>query len=225
VAIVLIIVGMALIAFGAFVLVRHADRPGGSLKWLGLELSSTGAGLPVIALGIGCIVFAATLGRGGERTEPQDPVTARVDQKSGKGAASSTAVPQGCTNLDAFLAPLPADRIGVVEAGMRNVHVIGAHQPLDQPFAIVFTDGGQRIGAARVRLFRAAARNQDLYRVEVVVDAACRVVTDVRNMTRGGNPRELINWDTARIRLGEHQYEVRVGGEGSVVVDHFTRVA
>jgi hypothetical protein len=219
VTIVLIIVGMALIGFGAFVLVRHSDRPGGSLKWLGLELSSTGAGLPVIALGIGCIIFAATLGRGGERADR----TELGKPGGGQPMDSMAAVPQSCANLEAFVAALPADRVGVVEAGMQDVEIIGAHQPLDRLFAIVFTDGGQRIGAARVRLFPGSNRGQDLYRM-LVVDAGCRAVDDVRNVSRGGNPRELINWDRARMRLGEHQYEMRIGGDGNVRAS-FTRVA
>ena len=223
--IVLILVGVALVAFGGFVLVRHGERPGGSLKWLGLELSSTGAGLPVIALGIGCIIFAATLGGGGERTGPVDPITTGGEEKPGKGDSALAGVPPGCASLDAFLASVPADRVGVVEAGMRDVEIIRADQRLDQPFAIVFTDGGQRIGAARMRLFQGSNRGQDLYRVEAVVDAACRTVDGVRNVTRGGSPRDLINHDTARMRLGEHQYEVRIGGNGNIGVAHFTRVA
>src|SRR3712207_194019 len=50
-------VGIALAAFGAFVLVRMPTRPGGTLKTKWFEVSSVGAGLPLIVLGAAIIVL------------------------------------------------------------------------------------------------------------------------------------------------------------------------
>jgi hypothetical protein len=47
---VLVVVGVALVVFGAFVLVRFPDRPGGRLVWHGVEVSSVGAGFPLSSL-------------------------------------------------------------------------------------------------------------------------------------------------------------------------------
>lgn len=53
---VLLIVGVALIAFGAFVLIRMPTRPGGTIKTKWFEVSSVGAGLPLIVLGAALVV-------------------------------------------------------------------------------------------------------------------------------------------------------------------------
>jgi hypothetical protein len=70
----LVIVGVALIVFGAFVLIRMPLRPGGTIKTKWFEVSSVGAGLPLIVLGVAAIVFARVDpfeddgGNGGETT-------------------------------------------------------------------------------------------------------------------------------------------------------------
>ena len=108
---------------------------------------------------------------------------------------------------------------------MRELEVIGQHQPLESPFGIIFTENGQQIGAIRLRLYRAGSSTADLYKIEAIVDAACAPVEQLRNVSRGGNPRELVNWDTVRMRLGEHEYELRIGGEAGISVGRFTRVS
>ena len=42
----LLVLGLALVAFGALVLLRFPDRPGGEVRLMGLRVSSIGAGLP-----------------------------------------------------------------------------------------------------------------------------------------------------------------------------------
>ena len=61
-SIVLIVTGAATAAFGAVVLVKFPDRPGGRIAWRGLEVSSAGAGLPMIVIGIGCVLLGALRG-------------------------------------------------------------------------------------------------------------------------------------------------------------------
>ena len=56
---ILLIIGVALVLFGALVLLRFPDRPGGRIGWHGFEVNSVGAGLPIIALGVVAIAFAS----------------------------------------------------------------------------------------------------------------------------------------------------------------------
>jgi hypothetical protein len=215
--------GIALVLFGAVVLLRYSDRPGGTVKWFGLELTSAGAGLPLIALGIGCAMFAFV-------GPVQQPTPRVVHQQgattdAGHSAASVAASVGADDTTDCLrLAALGPDRVDTVEAGMRDVQLLGPHQPLDRPFGVVFTDGGRRVGAIRLRLYRASDSSADLYKIEAVVDAACRPVERLRNTSRGGDPRELVNWDTVRLHFGDHDYDLRVGGNGDVQAGHFTRV-
>ena len=52
----------------------------------------------------------------------------------------------------------------------------------------------------------------------VVFMSTCPPTREIRNASRGGNPRELGNWDTLREKLDSAYYELRVGGEGSINV-------
>ncbi len=90
--IVLIVLGFLLVGTGVLVLVRYAKAPGGTIKWLGLEVSSGSAGLPLIALGIGCVLVAAKFespSQGGN--EGATPVTSA--ETSGATSAAATAPP------------------------------------------------------------------------------------------------------------------------------------
>jgi hypothetical protein len=205
----LVLLGVVLIVFGAFVLLRYSDRPGATVKWLGAELSSNGAGLPLIMLGVGCIAFAALrFPPGGHSTRDSTTV-----------ATSSSPVRKDGTCIDEWLSGIPRDRIDTVEAGMRDLEVIGSHQPLEQPFVLLLTDNGKLIGALRVRLYRASNHSSDLYKIEDAIDAQCSTIEDIRNASRGGNPRELVNWDNLGVTLGGKKYELTIGGEVSIGVN------
>ncbi len=54
----LAIVGVVLIVFGALVILKFPDSPGGDVRILGIEVSSPAAGLPLIVLGVAAIVLA-----------------------------------------------------------------------------------------------------------------------------------------------------------------------
>ncbi|MEO5815986.1 MAG: hypothetical protein ABIT20_11975 [Gemmatimonadaceae bacterium] len=216
----LMVLGIALVAFGALVLMKYSDRPGGTIKWLGLEVTSKGAGLPLIALGVGSIVFAvarfplASPNAGPDVTTRPDTVTNPSKALTRTGSHTSC--------YDEFLSKVPGDRVDSVEVGMTGVEIIGSHEKLDGPFALLLTENGQRIGALRIRLYGAGTAAQ-LYKIEQAIDG-CAEVTAMRNTSRGGNPRELQNWDTLREKLGPHEYDVRIGGEGNINVGYFTRV-
>jgi hypothetical protein len=208
----LLALGGALVVFGAVVLLRYSDRPGGTLKWQGVEVSSSGAGLPLIALGIACVVFAIV-----RRPAPAAPPTGPPGSPGDSTAGDSS----DCLKVRA----LPADRVDTVEAGMRDVELIGSHERLEPPFGVVLTDGGQPVGAIRLRRFAASGSAADLYKIEAVVDAACRPVGALRNTSRGGDPRALLNWDTVRLRFDGREYDLRIGGEGAIGVGRFARVS
>ena len=211
----LVAVGVALVVFGAVVLLRYADRPGGTLKWQGAEVSSAGAGLPLVALGVACIVLAVLRRPAAAPTGTSTTTPSSATAVSGApGAAASAADSGEC----AAVRSLPAERVDTVEAGMRDVELLGAHERLEPPFGVVLTDGGRPVGTLRLRRYAGGSASADLYKIEALVDAGCRAVREVRNASRGGNPRELVNWDTARLRLGGREYDLRIGGEGNVTV-------
>lgn len=203
----LLALGGALVVFGAVVLLRYSDRPGASIKWQGAEVSSSGAGLPLIILGIGCIVFAIL-------RRPAAPVPALSPPAPTVAAVGDSA---GCAGIRA----LPAGRVDTVEVGMREVELIDPSQPLDPPFGVVLTDGGRPVGALRFRRYRGPSYDADLYKIEAAVDAACAPLAEgtLRNVSRGGDPRALKNWDTVRVRLGGREYDLRIGGEGNIGVN------
>jgi hypothetical protein len=210
----LLLLGIALLAFGALVLLKYSDRPGGTIKSFGVEVSSAGAGLPLIALGVGFIAFAAV------RFSP----TSRGTDVRGTPAETTAKLQASDTScVAALLSGVSRDRVDTVEVGMQGVEVIGSHQTLNTPFVLLLTENGQRIGAMRIRLYQASNSSGDLYKIEQAIDAGCANVEQMRN-SRGGNPRDLMNWDTLRATLGAHQYDLRIGGEGNITVS-FTRIA
>jgi hypothetical protein len=220
----LLALGGALVVFGAVVLLRYSDRPGATLKWQGVELTSSGAGLPLIVLGIACIGFAVLRRPGAPAGAPTGaPTGVPPSPVSPAALTGAPSVPAGDSSECAAFRALPADRVDTVEAGMRDIEVIGPRERMEPSFGVVLTDGGQPVGAVRLRRFKGTSYVTDLYKIEAVVDAACRPVRELRNASRGGDPRALLNWDTVRLRLGAHEYDLRIGGEGSMGVGEFSR--
>lgn len=54
---ILLVVGVGVVALGALVLLLFPDRPGGKIAWQGVEVSSIGAGLPLIVVGLAAIAI------------------------------------------------------------------------------------------------------------------------------------------------------------------------
>ena len=205
----LMVLGIALVIFGAVVLIRYSDRPGGTLKLLGMEVTSKGAGLPLIALGIACIALVVTRPATTE-PEPDPPI---VDLPTGTPAC-----------LASFLESVPAERIVTVEAGMRDMSIVSPPEPLDTPVALVLTDGGATVGAVRIRLVRGTDASSHLFKVEEAVGADCQPAR-LSNASRPGDPRNLPNWDVLRLRLGAADYDLRLGAEEQLRVGYFTRAS
>jgi hypothetical protein len=107
---------------------------------------------------------------------------------------------------------------------MSDVQVLGPNLVITEPFGLILTENGQPIGALRVRLHKGGNTSEDLYKIEEVIDATCAPVESISNDSRGGDPLALTNWDTVKMRLGAHEYTLRIGGEGDVSVSYFRRV-
>jgi len=212
---VLLIAGIALVVFGAFVLLRFPDRPGGAIKWQGMEVSSVGGGLPLIVLGVAAIAIASVRGPGTPTgpTGPGEPV--------GKDPATSepsSAPSAEC--LDRYFMGIPKDRVATLEEGARDVDVIDPGQPKEGTVGIRLDALGSPIGALRFQYFPGSG---DVFKIETVVDAQCRETEEFSNVSRTSDKRTLQNYDTLRIQLGGRFYELRFGG-GAEIRLNFIRV-
>jgi hypothetical protein len=85
----LIGVGVVVLVFGALVLLRFPDKPGGKISIAGLHVSSAGAGLPVMVLGAGLIVL------GGLKQSPETSTGTRESPSPTAGASSVSSAPAG----------------------------------------------------------------------------------------------------------------------------------
>src|SRR4051794_8104467 len=94
-SLVLVAAGCALLLFGGVVLLRYSDRPGASIKWLGVEVSSAGAGLPLVALGVGCILFAVLRNSAPERSGTSAQVSSRTPTEEVSPGGTAPIPPSG----------------------------------------------------------------------------------------------------------------------------------
>src|SRR2546428_11642501 len=85
----LLAVGIAVVAFGAVVLLKFPQRPGGRIAWHGFEVSSVGAGLPLIVVGIAAVAVAAVRGDGGAGSGSAPPVQASPPSIAGPGSGGA----------------------------------------------------------------------------------------------------------------------------------------
>jgi hypothetical protein len=214
------IVGIALIVFGAVVLVVLPKRPGAKIGWHGAEISSAGAGLPLIFLGLVAVLANSASGA----VPVQLPgVLAGVGSPLQTGQTGGLAVEGRARTLSAcfgeVLAAIPADRVWQLEAGVEGVELVGPHQSKQDSFAVQLTDGGRPVGLVVLRLFLAG----EVFRVEHAMEHECRPASH-QNVSRGGDPDTMQNWDSLRLELSERFYELRPGlGDGRIYAS-FTRV-
>lgn len=98
----LTVLGFLLVVVGVLVLVRYSKAPGGTVKFLGLEVSSGGAGLPLIALGIGCVLVAANVKAPGRPGNEGSTSAARQEASAAAPAGDSgQAAPAGAQRSQA----------------------------------------------------------------------------------------------------------------------------
>jgi hypothetical protein len=135
--------GVGLVALGALILLRFPDRPGGAISFHGVEVSSKGAGLPVIVVGAALVVAALVI-----------PATVDPGVVRGSGTSSSNqvggqppvpgldAAPQTvCTSHFFTQSPLvDSARVRSVELGAKDRRVLAVGERQDAEFGMVFSD-------------------------------------------------------------------------------------
>lgn len=201
----LLLTGFGLLVFGGIVLLRYPDKPGGKIAIGTLEVSSLGAGLPLIALGVACILaFART-----------DMSTAWLNYATSNPATPSSA--NSC--FDQFLSNIPAERQHSLEVGTHDKTILAANQIKTTPIALLFTENRETIGAMTFNVFP----EDDLFKVDTIIDAQCQPITQFENASRGGNKAVLQNWDTLKMSVNTQSYVLRLGySEGNVEVNSFS---
>ena len=202
------IVGLGLVIFGALVLLKFPNRPGGKIVLGGAEISSVGAGLPLIFLGVVCILISNT------------SIPVEIDIWNGEpesnGQTSSDSV-----DCFEYFHGIPKDRVTTLEGGAQGVQLIGPHQSKDEAIAIKFTENNQPIGAIKFYFYS----NNNMFKVETVVDSKCQIIEDYSNIARGGDKHVLQNWDTLQIRFEDSTYELRLGYDAGMIDANFRRVS
>jgi hypothetical protein len=206
---VLLIAGIALVLFGAFVLLKLPDRPGGSIAWHGVEVSSVGGGLPLIVLGVAAIAMATLrepyqTTRGGAAA-PTSPATDTTRARTPELTDGSC--------FDRYFAGVPKDRVVALEEGAQDIDVIGPSQPKQGTVGIRLDAFSRPIGGLRFQFFPGSG---DVFKIETVVDGQCRETEAFSNVSRTSDKRTLQNFDTLRIELGGRSYEVRFGGGATI---------
>ena len=206
-------VGIALVIFGAIVLIVLPKRPGAKIAWHGFEVSSTGAGLPLIFLGLVSVLTTT-----GSVPLPIQLPGVSVPGRIGEGGAQGKlGVLSAC--FAQALGAIPVDRVSQMEAGANDVSLIGPQQSKQEQFAVQLTDGGRPVGLVVLGFFL----GNELFKVEQAIDQDCRLASH-QNASRGGDPDALQNWDSLRIELGGRVYELRPGFAGGQIEASFARI-
>jgi len=207
------IVGIALLVFGAIVLVVLPKRPGAKIAWHGLEISSAGAGLPLIFLGLVSVLTATAA----LPVAIQLPGAAAPLQIGGGAAQGKTRPLTAC--FAQALDTIPGDRVWQLEAGVNDAKLVGPQQSKQESFALELTDSGHPVGLVVLHFFSAS----ELFKVEHAIDQECRPASH-QNASRGGDPDVLQNWDSLRIELAGRVYELRPGFSDGRIDANFIRI-
>ncbi|MBW3652283.1 MAG: hypothetical protein KY433_01565 [Actinobacteria bacterium] len=171
--------GVALVALGALVLLRYPDRPGGNVRLLGLEVSSVGAGLPLVALGVLAIAIgvmqerepsAARDGAGVERPEAAALPGGEQDESDRVRLADETAIPRCISEFFARSPAVPPGRQRFLPRRDEWIVVLKENEPKAAEFGLVLRSRGQVIGAAKMRF----DADGEEFLVDGLVDNRCR---------------------------------------------------
>jgi hypothetical protein len=202
VLIVLAALGVALVALGALILLRFPDRPGGNVSLMGLKVSSVGAGLPLVALGVlvALVAFTQSGGDGSSSTSDES-------SSSGGGGAVAASPPKDLPACfaDFFAADpaVPRDRRRRLPSEAQDVDVLGAEESKADEFGLVFTDRQEVVGAAKLRYDVDATQTS----IDAIVDASCKPVTWISDGAPSPSPDLVDHYTNLRLELGERTYE------------------
>jgi hypothetical protein len=208
---ILLVVGVGVVVFGALVLLLIPDRPGGKIAWQGVEVSSIGAGLPLIVVGITAIAIARGGVVGGEDDGAGTGGNGR-NRDSGSQANPVLECSEGPVDV-------PETRIVDVPQGANAVIVAGPADSKTEPFALRFIDDNETVGALTARLLPS-----QVFQVQSFVDADCQT-KQIEGNEPGGAALDLLpNHSNVRIpdligrtyilNLGYGGTDIRVNFEG-----------
>jgi len=213
----LAVLGVALVALGALVLLRFPDRPGGKVRFLGLEVSSVGGGLPLIALGMLAVVVAVQQRDG-------DQVT--TDGSSGGGAGQVAgpppeSAPACIAHFFGIRPEVHKERRRTLPAEAEDVDVLGAAEPKLREFGLVLTDRRKVVGAAKLRY----DTDVNQFYVDAVVDAGCERADWTADDTPGSNPSLVNNFNdlTLALSAGDYIVELKANSEVEMELHRFQR--
>jgi hypothetical protein len=218
---VLVVVGIAVAVFGALVLLRFPDRPGGKIAWRGFEVSSVGAGLPLIALGVAALALASFRGEDGDSDaaglggEPSAGSTSTADD--------SATAPTGTRGRDCLaLDDIPSERTDELGTGVIDKKVISGGETLDGPIGLVLEDRGSPVGAVRMSYDADGAP----FYPEGIVSADCAELPPEAYASTDdgdGDPQTWGPYDDICIDFGAGQNYVLELGSGADITVGFRR--
>ena len=197
---VVMVVGIGLIIFGALVLLKCPSNSRSKIIWGGIEISSKGAGLPLIVLGVICVVISGTGISPGYLCKILPGICNGNDNQMNEFGNCFEGIPE--------------DRVKTMEAGAKKIILIGPNQSKDEAIAINFTENREPIGAIKFQYF-----GKNLFKVEKVVDSKCQEIKMDQDI--------LYSWDTLNIQFGDHTYALtpRYEDSAGTIVADFIRVS
>jgi hypothetical protein len=203
--VVLVAVGVVLVALGAVVLLRFPDRPGGTVKLLGLEVNSVGAGLPLVALGLAAVA-AVVVGPLG------DAASTDADDDGGGGGSGGVAGPPPAgapACLATWFDEAPAVTVArrrALPAERDDVDVLGADEAKAEEFGLVLTDRGDVVGALKMTFDVDA--NQ--FGIDGAVDGDCAPTTWRADGRPGPDPDLVNTSEMLRLALAGRDYSIEL---------------
>jgi hypothetical protein len=139
---------------------------------------------------------------------PTAPDASAEQASSSLPAPAELSTGAGC--LVDFFASIPENLITSMEVGASKDLPTAA----ETSSGIILEEFGQPVTALTFMLFE----DDQLFKIAAVVDAACQPV-EFENISRGGDPSVLQNWDTLQVSTAGGDYVLRFGyyaGETSV---------
>ena len=147
--------------------------------------------------------------------------TINRDISPSPGPKPSQSNPDQTQCLSAYLQGVPNDHLKTVEAGTKDLQIVGPDQSKDQPIALRLEEDKKLVGAIRFRFHS----NGPIFKIDSIVDSQCQRIEDFVNATRDGDKHVMQNYDNLEIQIGNARYDLDLEyGSGRIVAD-FARIS
>ncbi|MGH3052968.1 MAG: hypothetical protein ACRDM8_08425 [Gaiellaceae bacterium] len=206
---ILLIVGVGVVVLGALVLLLFPDRPGGKIAWQGFEVSSIGAGLPLIVVGIAAIAIS-----GGGVLGGADSGGAVIGGDGGNRDSGDQ------TNPVLECPDLPRTRVVDVPQGANALIIAGPAESKTEPFTLRFIDNNQTVGVLTAKLLPS-----EIFQIQSFVDADCQT-SQIESIEPGGEALDVIPNNT-NVRIPDlmgRSYILNLGYGGTEINVNFEEV-